>query len=455
MSNAPTEQVKNIVVTPATWQDHKETLQKTSTGLLDIVGWFGSTHGAAMWRKNPQFLSVFEEEQIFGFDPQIDDWDFSFIAIEAEVMSNASVLIIRLENKELQNGSLGSIAEIGMALTSAALRGQAVVVSIEDDLISTLREPGAISQFMIIQHFLEDWEEAPEVSGLLRIHRGNDLNQLANLACKASRQQMEKSHQTQVDFEAFLEKKAQRKENNSPYRVLIGGSGGPYSEIYRPIFTKKRDSLAAPYKEKGLTMVKVLSEGAIAEAWAVPYGSDVDPMAIAMATRALLEIESEYKRDADLLLVPIMAEAASKAASTEVGLLLLSALSTGQDIHIFMEPFDPIDYIRQNLAHVESAACKTEKDVRQALHNAGISYKILALAERDEVGNTFKVLYALQTDGEPTFKEVKQSLLGKTELFTAADNIRRVRALVKAHLEEMHADERFPNFFNYTSKIEV
>ena len=427
MNSATSEQVENIVVTPATWKDQKEKLQKTSTGLLDIVGWFGSTHSAAMWRKNPEFLSVFQEEQTLGFDPQIDDWDFSFIAIEAEVMSNASVIIIRLENKELQNGSLGSIAEIGMALTSAALRGQVVVVSIENDLVSSLREPGAISQFMIIEHFLEDWEETPEMSGLLHIHRGDDLSELATLACKVSQQQMEAGHQTQVDFEAFLEKKTHRKQHNSPFRVLIGGSGGPYTKAYQPIFTKKRDSLAAPYKEKGL-MVKVLSEGAIAEAWAVPYGSHVDPMAIAMATRALLEIESEYKRDADLLLIPIMAEAASKAASTEVGLLLLSALATGQDIHIFMESFDPIDYIRQNLTHVDSIACKTEKDVRQTLYDAGISYKILALAERDEIGNTFKLLYALQTDGNPTIKEVKQSLLGKTELFTAADNIQRVRA---------------------------
>ena len=140
----------DLVITPVTWPQRPDTLQRTSTGLLNVVGWFGSTHGAAMWRKTNEFLTIFQEKQIPGFDPQLEGfWDPSFAETEAQVMATASVIIIRLENNELLNGSLGSIAETGLALTSAALRGQKVIVSIEDNLLVTLNEPGAIAMYMV------------------------------------------------------------------------------------------------------------------------------------------------------------------------------------------------------------------------------------------------------------------------------------------------------------------
>ncbi|MEM7343454.1 MAG: hypothetical protein AAF485_04370, partial [Chloroflexota bacterium] len=108
----------NLVITPALWRDQASRLEKTPTGLLNLVGWYGSTHASAMWRKDATFLKVFNENNVIGFDPQIDDWDPSFAAIEAEVLATASVIVLRLENNELMNGSLGSIAEIGMALVS-------------------------------------------------------------------------------------------------------------------------------------------------------------------------------------------------------------------------------------------------------------------------------------------------------------------------------------------------
>ena len=235
--------------------------------------------------------------------------------------------------------------------------------------------------------------------------------------------------------------------------MLLGGSGGPYSEAYQQSFQDKKQSLTAIYEAKSQS-VKVLSDGAIAEAWKIPYGS-IDKLSVAIATRTLLAIENEFKKEADLLLMPIMAEATSKAAVTEIGLLLLRALTTGQDIQIFIEPFDPVDYVRSKLQNVELAKCTTEKQGRGALQQAGVSSSILAMATQSEVTRTLEVFKQLmRAEDGPDFKQIQRSLLGQTRAFHNADNARRVRALVTAHLDRLKADKRFAGLFSYSNRIE-
>ncbi len=366
-------------------------------------------------------------------------------------MATASVIIIRLENNELMNGSLGSIAEIGMALTSAALRGQVVIVSIEDSLLTSLNEPGAIAQYMMVEMSLENLEKNPHLDRFLRIHRGDDLQELAILACQTAKHQMI-AGQKGLNFDDFLAKRIRRGQNY-PLRVILGGSGGPYCRQHTDRFQEKKDLLTASYRADGQA-VKDLSEGAFAEAWKTPYGS-IDHLGVAMSTRTLLSIETEFKHEADVLLLPIMSEAASKAAATEIGLLLLYALATGQDIKIFLEPFDPVDFIHHQLDKVDIQNCAGEKCMRKTLQQAGVSANILSTAVQEEVFNTFEIFRALMQGDAPTFTQVKLSLLGKTEVFQNADNIRRVRALVQAHLERLQADERFSGFFAYSNRIEV
>ena len=97
-----------MIVTPGDWESQKNLLEHTPKDLLHLVGWFGSTHARALWRKHQDFLAVFKREQTPGFDPQVGpgEWEPSYAGIEAEVLANASVLIIRLENNELVNGKL-------------------------------------------------------------------------------------------------------------------------------------------------------------------------------------------------------------------------------------------------------------------------------------------------------------------------------------------------------------
>lgn len=439
----------DLVITPATWPSQQSQLAKTPTELLNLVGWYGSTHAAAMWRKARNFLAVFKEQSVPGFDPQIESWDPTYAAVEAEVMATASVIIIRLENNELLNGSLGSIAEVGLALTSAALRGQIVVVSIEDGLLTSLNDPGAIAQYMILEMFLAEIDAQPALRDFLQLHRGNNLAELAHIACTAAQQQQQAAL-AGLNFNDFLAKKDRRKQNH-PLRVLLGGSGGPYAEAQRASFNQKKQRLAAPYSSEGYVL-KILSEGAVAEAWNIPYGSH-EPLSVGLAMRTLLSIELESKKEADKLLLPLMAEAESKAAATEIGFLLLFALTTGQDIHIFLESFDPVDFIRYQFNPVEINADAAEKAMRQSLRQAGVAEAILALATQAEVAETCGLIRALTQADAPTFKQVKQSLLGQTEAFHAADNARRVRVLVQAHLEKLQADPRYPNFFTYSTQI--
>jgi hypothetical protein len=440
----------DLVITPATWRDQVHYLSRTPANLLNLVGWYGSIHASARWRKEKEWLQVFQERQVTSFDPQIYDWEPAFATLEADIMANASVIVIRLENNELLNGSLGSIAEIGLALTSAALRGQIVVVSIQEGLLTSLNESGAIAQYMMLEMSLENVEKVAELDGVLQIHRGDNLHELALMACGAAERQL-KDGQMGLNFQDFLLKRARRRQNY-PRRVLLGGSGGPYAQAHEPAFRQKKQTLVSAYKAEGQP-VKILSEGAIAKAWKIPYGS-IDKISVALATRTLLAIESEFKREADILLLPIMAEAASKAAATEIGFLLLYALTTGQDVKIYLEPFDPVDYIRHQLKNVEvQAHLGGEKDIRLILQQAGVANHVLATAVREEIFEVFELFKMFATSNRPTLKQVKDSLLGKTDIFLNADNISRVRALVRAHLERLDADERFAGFFSYSNHI--
>jgi hypothetical protein len=439
---------KDVVITPESWQQQTGRLQQGSTGLLNLVGWFGSTHTLAQWRKDRQFLRVFQDNEVMGFDPQVDDWDPSYAAIEAEVLANASVMVIRLENNELLNGSLGSIAEIGLALTSAALRGQIIIISIEDNLLTTLNEPGAIAQYMMLELSLEQLEKHPQLAGFLRLHRGDDLVALAGITCQAVQQQMI-AGQLRLNFDDFLAKKTRRSQNY-PLRILLGGSGGAYAEVHREAFKRKKALLTAGHIKEG-QIVKIVSEGAIAEAWKIPYGS-IDNIGVALATRTLLAIETEFKQEADLLLLPIMSEAASKAACSEIGFLLLNALTTGQDVRVTMEPFNPVDYLRFQFKDVPLEA-STMPQIRRTLHAAGVADAILATAVDQQALDAFEILTSLKQGGAPAYHTIRHSILGQTQAFHNADNVRRVRALVQAHLKRLAADERFPGFFAYAEEI--
>jgi hypothetical protein len=442
----------DLIITPVTWENQKQHLGRTASQLLNLVGWFGSTHSMAMWRNDPQFLAPFREKGVVSFNPQLtEEWHPSFAQTEAEVFATASVILIRLENNELLNGSLGSIAEIGLALTSAVLRGQIVVVSIEEGLLVSLSDSGAIAQYMLLEMYLEDIDKNDDLDSFLWVHRGDDLHELASIACEVALQQTQ-TPQKRLNYKSFQAKKTKRGQNY-PLRVLLGGSGGPYSKVYQDNFRRKKKLLAQSYLAEGHP-VKVLSEGAIAAAWNIPYGS-LDKYSVSLATRTLWAIEIEFKQEADVLLLPIMAESTSKAAATEIGFLLLHALTTGQDVKIYIEPFDPVDYIRYQLSDVDIPQIEPEeKQARLVLRRAGVADSILAVATQEEILETFAVFKALSDETPPTFKAVKHTLLGKTEAFANADNTRRVRVLVEAHLDRLTADENFPNFFTCSDKIE-
>jgi hypothetical protein len=140
-----------------------------------------------------------------------------------------------------------------------------------------------------------------------------------------------------------------------------------------------------------------------------------------------------------------------------VGVLLLSALTTGQWVKIYLEPFDPVDFIRYQMEATATGSHPTnsEKEMRLALKRAGVGDTLLATAVKPEIEEAYTLLTQLTNGASLRLRQIKGSLLGQTPIFSYADNIRRVRALVQAHLEALHRDTRFPGFFFHATKIEI
>ncbi|MFN8459396.1 MAG: hypothetical protein U0401_32885 [Anaerolineae bacterium] len=320
----------------------------------------------------------------------------------------------------------------------------------EDNLLTTLTEPGAIAQFMMLELHLDLIEQDPTLTSFCSFIAATTCRLWLKLLAL---QPISKWHsrQSRLKLISFRPKSANASKND-PMQVLLAGSGGPYAETQRAAFTTKKTSLKLAFSGEQYRL-KVLSEGAIARAWGIPYGS-TDQLTIGLALQTLLSIELEYKHEADILLLPIMAEASSKATVTEIGFLLLYALTTGQEVKIFLEPFDPVDYIHYQLKDVITETETNEKGMRRALQQAGVADSILATADQGEVLETFGLIRALARGDSPRFKQVKQSLLGQTEAFHNADNVQRVRALVQAHLERLNKDPKYPDFFSLANRIE-
>src|SRR3989344_467644 len=115
-----------VYSTPMDYLQVRERFGRLANGLRDSVVLFGSTHPRANWREDPVFYSALGDNAKKAFNPKVppDVWDDSFAPTEALAMSEAGTILIRLENNEIKNGSLGSVAEAGFAVLSAKLRGQ-------------------------------------------------------------------------------------------------------------------------------------------------------------------------------------------------------------------------------------------------------------------------------------------------------------------------------------------
>lgn len=78
------------------------------------IGLFG-TCGGSRWRENT-FIPAYEEAGIEYFNPQVEDWDPSLAAIEADHLANDQIILFPITNETY---AIGSLAETGFSILNA------------------------------------------------------------------------------------------------------------------------------------------------------------------------------------------------------------------------------------------------------------------------------------------------------------------------------------------------
>lgn len=385
---------------PKNWDERKHYYLNQTTGKYDVVGLFGSTHDAATWRN--EFIKGTVSPT---FNPFILDWDPSFAPREAEVLTNASTIIFRLENKTTLNGSLGSLAEIGFAVASAIARGQKVILSIENGFDKTLTDRGARVQWEAFQVYLGKF--AAMGTDIVTIHNGDDMSQLVKIADSTLQEQKSAaSHQK-------IQPNAATPQVNKNSWVITGSSGPAVSSKIDlgHTFQRERNKIVDKLSELAAQSGKVLDDLANpdrSEGWNKAYDNS-------QATWAMLMAEISDKLTASELFIIIDKNAYSLAAITELGWQLVFAMLSGQKINLLLEPLN-VDEI-----------------FRTAISSAII---------RGEISAEERAKIAPIKDQSNIFKSAK-IFLSNNPIWQKVDAANRARNLVLAHisaLAETHKD---------------
>lgn len=411
----------------------------TDSGLYNIAGLFGSVHNFASWRNNPAFIAGLGDRIGRIFNPQTppDQWDDSYAEREAQVMAGSRIIVFRLENWLRDEGSLGSMAEIGMAVATSLFSGQQVIVSIEKDFPATLRSTSARAQFAVLDSMLRSIAKSKKY-GSVTIHDGDDLGKLAELIVAGFESEI-----TETPILPISE--VDRVPNmgtvfRSP-TVTFAGSSQAYSPSLGFDFEEKRQAVYELFNSPHF-YTQILSRGSLKAAWNDAWAMR-DPEKQLDEFRLLFDAELGLKKNADILILPIQNEALSKAAVTETGFLLANALLTGQKVFVLLEPFNALNFLFNTLSALDilpetlndfrlftkylinelglhSELIQDESDAVALLESA------LTLVRRIRSGDTKKI----------TPEEISNSMLSRLPLWKDAVDTQRIRMLVGKHMKE-------------------
>lgn len=415
-----------------------DSIPLTDSGLYNIACFFGSVHNFASWRNDPAFTAGLGERIGSTFNPQTppDQWDDSYAEREAQVMAGSRIIVFRLENWLRDKGSLGSMAEIGMAVATSLLSGQQVIVSIEKDFPATLRSTSARAQFAVLDSMLRSIAKSKEY-GSVTIHDGDDLGKLAELIVAGFESEI-----TETPILPISEvDRVPHQETvfNSPI-VIFAGSSQAYSPSLGPGFEEKR---LAMYKlfDSSHFYTRALSRGSLKAAWNNAW-TMTDPEEQLAELRLLFDAELGLKKNADILILPIQKEALSKAAVTETGFLLANALLTGQKVFILLEPFNALNYLFNTLNALDILP-ETLNDFRlftkYLINELGLHSELIQ-DERDAVAllESARTLVRRIRSGDTkiTPEEISNSMLSRLPLWKDAVDAERIRMLVGKHMGE-------------------
>jgi hypothetical protein len=357
------------------------------------------------------------------------------------------------------------MVELGIALLSAKLNGQRVVISLEANIEQTLKESGALAQYIALENALVDAQRL--YPGLVTVQRGGTLEQFNTAVKTAVEDQRDEAKAMKPEVQQLKEyskRRVQRLQQTGLMKVF-GGSSAPFSRTNTDIkdsFATEQDRI----KEVWGRDVFALNQGLVKMAWdgdpvtgdgvgALPYDAALEQRVARLRWAA--SMESGIKRNADVLIWSIQDEAVSKAAITEIGFLLLNAMETGQLAMILLEPFNADLYVNTVFIERRNDLAIQAEEVILAAERAG---KPFDQSELDKYRMIEKKL--MSTDFGPlTAKEVKASkIIFKTQIFTDYDNVRRTRAVIEAQMLKMREklkarkDEIGDPFFEFATSVD-
>jgi hypothetical protein len=316
-------------------------------GLVDGVFLMGGT--TTPWR-DKVIDSVLTADGRVSYNPMMNNWNPELHPkAESLGMEKLSVLGIYVDlDKNKENVGLGSLFEIGIAIYSARLRGQRVVVAFAEGYENNLTEPGARAQYMLMKQALE--RVASQNPDLVTYMSDAKIEDFGNEVIKKLDEQRDIETQGKpITREALLEWSDKRRERivSSDGNVVIGGSSKAYSEALGDGYTKDQIRI-----EETLSYYKNiirLNAGENAENWDHAYETGEYEDFIKVVSG-----ESDLKTDAMMLLWMIKAESLSKGAAGEIGFMLLNALENPQQFCLLLEPFDWRGLARERMPELEA-----------------------------------------------------------------------------------------------------
>lgn len=419
-----------LELNPDTFMDQLTGLDRTKTGLVDAVGFYGSTHTQAAWRNT--IIEYLQKEDVAVFNPQLPPdivWDYEKHAKpEAIALTTCSVIVFRLENRGLTDGSLGSIGEIGAAVMSAMLRGQRVIISIEKGFGKSLQDPAAVKQFAALSTWLE--EVVPRAGAFVEFPtqkdaRGNDLKNLSEKIKETMELQREQPLTT-FDFPPLSEA-----THLLPiFTTVFGGSSGGYSDATNAAVSQWRSEVRASITDGRR---EDLAAGDNAQDWLdldARFTRDgVTPETIFRAHELHLR-ETGLKVVAHLAAWSVVKEGLSTGAVTEALMIAAARAALGKQTVLYMEEFDGLGFLKTKIVEQKEQIFAELKEMSPS--------KSLSAEKITEMGR--QVQEVLDGASSLNFKQLMKSLNAVNELkddIAKADAANRVRTLALAHLARL------------------
>lgn len=400
-----------------TFDTESAKLARLDNGLLDVVFTAGSTANPDGWRTTQthnehNLLTNLTAAGINCYNPQMDEWEYNHIEVEARAMEKASVVAVYIENYG-QDGSLGSLAEVAVGVPSAVFRGQEIIICIEPDYIESLQDPAARAQYQALIVKLRDLGQRYSNITLIEDATKEDyLKKVIECTDKQRRQSNPQIDSTSKKYQDFIAKRSNRL-NNTSIKIVNGGSSASaiQTKSSRVEFLQKQQFQTELAKQLNGEVTTLYQR--YQDAWDTAY-QITDPAQQATEFKRLLRLEDEHKKQADLILWGLLAESRSHAATMEAAFFILQAFEEGQTLVLLNEDFAVDEYLKAEL----------------------IANEAKLRSQFSDDASVIKLLVNLTTE-EEIYRMAKKTSLKKHQVFLRADNTRRVREIFKKQLQNL------------------